>query len=106
MWILHSRKSLPGLKQVDLDFCEICVYGKQKILSFLKVGKLMKSEKLELVHIDVWGPTNVSSLGGSHYNVTSLMMRPGRLGFIAFKGHLMCLKHLRNRKIWLRMRHV
>ena len=29
-----------------------------------------KSEKLELVHIDVWGPAQVSSLGGSRYYVT------------------------------------
>jgi hypothetical protein len=29
-----------------------------------------KSENLELVHTDVWGPTHVSSLGGSHYYAT------------------------------------
>ena len=27
---LHSKKFLPGLKCVNMDFCEICVYGKQK----------------------------------------------------------------------------
>jgi hypothetical protein len=58
----------PYLKQVDLDFCEHCVYGKQKRVKFLKVGKENKSEKLELVHIDVWGQTHVSSLGVSHYS--------------------------------------
>jgi hypothetical protein len=30
MQILQSRKLLPGLKQIDLEFCEHCVYGKQK----------------------------------------------------------------------------
>jgi transposase InsO family protein len=34
------------------------------------VEKEKKSERLELVHIDVWGPIHVSSLGGSHYYVT------------------------------------
>ena len=53
------------LKQVDLDFCEHCVYGKQKRVRFLKVKKEKKIERLELVHTDVWGPSNVSSLGGS-----------------------------------------
>ena len=43
---------------------------KQKRVSFVKTGKENKSEKLELVHIDLWGPTQVSSLGGSHYYVT------------------------------------
>jgi len=28
MKILHSRNLLPGLKNVDLDFCENCIYGK------------------------------------------------------------------------------
>ena len=33
-------------------------------------GKEKKDEKLELVHTEVWGPAQVSSLGGSHYYVT------------------------------------
>jgi len=70
MKILHSRNSLPGLKNVDLDFYENCIYGKQKRVRFLIVGKEKKSEKLELMHTDVWGPTQVSSLSGSHYYVT------------------------------------
>jgi len=61
---------LPGLKHVDLKFCENCVDGKQKRFRFLRVGKENKSEKLELVHTDVWGPTQASSLGGSRYYVT------------------------------------
>ena len=28
MKILHSRNLLPSLKNVDLDFCENCIYGK------------------------------------------------------------------------------
>jgi hypothetical protein len=28
MQILHKRNLLPDLKQIDLDFCEHCVYGK------------------------------------------------------------------------------
>ena len=62
MHILHSRKLLRDLKQASLEFCENCVYGKLKRVIFLKVGKQKKSEKLELVHTDVWGPTEVQSL--------------------------------------------
>jgi hypothetical protein len=61
---------LPDLKQIDLDLCEHCVYGKQKRVIFLRVGKEKKSERLEIVHTDVWVPAQVSSLGGSHYYVT------------------------------------
>ena len=39
-------------------------------MSFKKTGKENKSDKLELVHIEVCIPTQVSSLGGSHYYVT------------------------------------
>ena len=53
-----------------MEFCENCVYGKHKRVRFLRVGKEKKSEKLELVHTDVWGPTQVQYLGGSRYYVT------------------------------------
>jgi hypothetical protein len=70
MQILHKINLLPNLKQIDLDLCENCVYGKQKRVIFLRVGKEKKNETLELVHTGVWGPSQVSSLGGSHYYVT------------------------------------
>ena len=49
MQILHSRNLLLDLKQVSLEFCANCVYGKQKRVRFLRVEKQKKSEKLELV---------------------------------------------------------
>ena len=39
-------------------------------MSFLKTGKILKVEKLELVHTDLWGPSSVASLGGSRYYIT------------------------------------
>ena len=50
MQIIHSRKLLQDQKQVSLEFCENCVYGKQKRVIFIRVWKPNKSEKLELVH--------------------------------------------------------
>ena len=43
-----------------------------KDLDFLKVGKEKKHEKLDLVHIYVWGLPQVSSLVVSNYYVTSI----------------------------------
>ena len=57
--ILQSRKLLPNLKQVSLEFFENCVYGKHKRVRFLQVGKQKKSEKLELVNTYVWGLSQV-----------------------------------------------
>jgi hypothetical protein len=70
MQILHKIIFFPDPKQIDLDFYEHCVYGKQKRVKFLRVGKEKKSERLDLVHKYVWGPAHVSSLGVSHYYVT------------------------------------
>jgi hypothetical protein len=70
MQILLKRNLLPDLKQVDLDLCEHCVYGKHKRVKFLRVGKVKKSEKLERVHTYVCVPARVSSLGVSCYYVT------------------------------------
>ena len=88
---IQSRNLLLGLKHVDLKFCENCVYGKQKRVRFLRVGKENKSKKLELVHIDVWGHAQVSSLDGSRYYVILLMMQPKKHGFIVFEINLMYL---------------
>ncbi|KAL5761263.1 hypothetical protein ACOSQ2_020101 [Xanthoceras sorbifolium] len=70
MKTLLSKGKLPDLKAVDVGLCEDCIFGKQKKVSFAKIGKILKAEKLELVHTDVWGPSSVSSLSGSLYYVT------------------------------------
>ncbi|KAJ6719001.1 hypothetical protein OIU79_006796 [Salix purpurea] len=68
---LLSRGKLPEPKSVDLSTCESCIMGKQKKVSFLKGGRTLKTRKLDLVHTDVWGPSPVASLGGSHYYATA-----------------------------------
>ena len=68
--VSNTRKLLPDMKQVSVKFCENCVYGKQKRVRFLMVGKQKKIQKLDLMHTYVWGSTQVQSLGGSHYYVT------------------------------------
>ena len=81
--MMLSKDQLSGLKSVELDFCEDCVYGKQKRVSFSMVRKTTKAEKLELVHIDVWDKTSVFSLGGSLYFMTFMMILIGRSGCIS-----------------------
>lgn len=75
------------LKKVDLDFYEHCVYGKYKRVRFPIVGKEKKSEELELVHIDIWGPTEVSSLGGSFYYVTFIDDATRKIGLIVVETY-------------------
>nr|KYP63069.1 Retrovirus-related Pol polyprotein from transposon TNT 1-94 [Cajanus cajan] len=68
--ILVSKGKIPKLKEIEVDLCDPCVFRKQKRVTFAKSGRMPKIEKLELVLIDVYGPTSVSSLGGSRYYVT------------------------------------
>ena len=70
MKTLLSKGKLPDLKNVDVGLCEDCIFGKQKKVSFIKIGKTPKTERLELVHTDVCGPSPVSSLAGSLYYVS------------------------------------
>ena len=70
MKMLLSKGKLPELKSIDFDMCESCILRKQKKVSFLKTGRTSKVEKLELGHIDLWGPSLVASLGGSRYYIT------------------------------------
>lgn len=70
--VLLKRDQLPGLQSANLEFCERCLYGKQKRVNFLKDGHNLKEKPLELVHSDVFGPVEVSSLGGAKFFVTFL----------------------------------
>ena len=53
MKMLLSKGKLPELKSINLDMCESCILGKHKMVSFLKIGRTPKVEKLELVHTDL-----------------------------------------------------
>ena len=70
MKVMFSKDKLLGLKSIDLNLSENCVYGKQMRVSFSKARKTLKAERSELVHADVWGKASVPSLGDSLYFVT------------------------------------
>ena len=61
MKVMLSKDKLSRLKYIELDFCEDCVYEKQKRVSFSTVRKTLKAEKLELVHTDVWSKASILS---------------------------------------------
>ena len=67
--ILVKQGLLKGVRTGKLDFCEHCVLGKQKRVSF---GTALHNTKgiLDYVHTDVWGPTRTPSMSGKHYFVT------------------------------------
>ena len=57
--ILVKKGILDKRRISDLSFCENCVMGKHKRLSF-NIGKHNSGEALKYVHADLWGSQNVT----------------------------------------------
>ena len=52
---------LEGLKYIDMGVSESCLMEKYKPVSFTKATREPKKVRLEMIHIDIWGPPPVSS---------------------------------------------
>ena len=63
---LEKQGVLGADKIEELDFCEDCVLGKSTRASFKKSVHKTKSI-LDYVHSDLWGPSQVPSLGGNRF---------------------------------------
>nr|GFA99137.1 retrovirus-related Pol polyprotein from transposon TNT 1-94 [Tanacetum cinerariifolium] len=62
-----EKQGLFGKKSLGkLDFCENCVLGKSHRVSF-GVGMHTTQGVIDYVHSDLWGPSQVESLGGKRY---------------------------------------
>lgn len=53
-----------------MDFCEHCVFGKQKRVSFKSPAVHKTKGTLDYIHSDLWGPSRVPSKGGARYMLT------------------------------------
>ena len=82
MKMLTVKEVFEGLKSVDMSPCENCVMSKQKRASFTKAARELKKVRFEMIHTDVWGPSQVPSVGGSSFTSSSSMISTGRCEFI------------------------
>ena len=63
----HKRGMITGLKDVTFDknkLCKACQAGKQVATHHPIKTMLSTSKPLELLHIDLFGPTTYKSIGG------------------------------------------
>ena len=67
--LLSKRGLLCGQSTGKMDFCEHCVFGRQKRLSF-GTGIHKTRGSLDYIHSDLWGPAPVPSKGGARYLLT------------------------------------
>ncbi|GBO34976.1 Retrovirus-related Pol polyprotein from transposon TNT 1-94 [Araneus ventricosus] len=66
-----KNKSVKGLEKVNIkignESCIACNVGKATRTSLKNVYKRVTKSVLDKVHMDLWGPAPVNSLGGSKY---------------------------------------
>ncbi|KAL4353370.1 hypothetical protein GQ457_06G022260 [Hibiscus cannabinus] len=70
--LLSKAKMVNGLPEINPpnQLCEACIKGKQHRQRF-EVGKSWRARRpLEIVHTDIAGPFDISSLGGNRYYLT------------------------------------
>ena len=67
---LASRGLLGSVSTENFD-CVSCHLGKQPTLPF-NTSESISTDIFDLIHSDVWGPSFVSSIGGSRYFVVSV----------------------------------
>ena len=60
-------KGLPKLSFEKEGMCDACVKGKHVRSSFKSKNIVSSSRPLELLHLDLFGPSRISSLGGKKY---------------------------------------
>lgn len=66
---LHKQGLIGTGSFEKLEFCEHCLFGKQKKVKFSHGSHTTKAI-VDYVHSDIWGPTRVPSLGGARYFIT------------------------------------
>ena len=67
---MASRGLLDSVSTENFD-CVSCQLGKQTALPF-NTSESISIDIFDLIHSDVWGPSSVSSIGGSRYFVVFL----------------------------------
>ena len=64
---LKAVVSLPKLGKIEKNVCGPCQLGKQTKSTHPKVNVVATSHPLELLHVDLIGPTRTESMGGQRY---------------------------------------
>ncbi|XP_071909556.1 uncharacterized protein [Coffea arabica] len=67
--ILSKRGLLCGQSTGPLEFCEHCIFGKQKRVSFSSPAIHKTKGTLDYIHSDLWGPSRAPSKGGASCHV-------------------------------------
>ena len=67
LWKRGLVEGLPKLKYDKDEICKACQMSKQSRISFSPKNEVSTSKPLELLHMDLYGPSDIMSLGGKKY---------------------------------------
>ena len=67
LWKKNLVYGLPKLKYEKDQICKACQLSKQTKISFQLKNEVSTSKPLELLHMDLFGPSEILSLGGKRY---------------------------------------
>ena len=82
-------RGLPLIKCEKGKICDACQHGKQSKCSFPLIKEVSTSRPLELLHLDLFGPTQIASIGGMRYCfvIVDDYSRYTWVQFLAHKSH-------------------
>jgi transposase InsO family protein len=91
---LVKRGKVEGIELTEAqnhEFCEVCVRAKIKRLPFPKERSNPATRMGEVIHSDVWGPSQTSSIGGRRYWCTFIdeYTRWGEIFFLRTKDEVL-----------------
>ena len=69
---IASKDLVIGLPKLEFErnkLCETCQKGKQTKSTFKPINVVSTSRPLELLHMDLFGPSRTMSLGGNYYGL-------------------------------------
>ena len=66
---LHNKDALLGIKYCILDLCKFCIMSRQRRVAF-SISQYKIKGLLDLIHMNVWGPSPTASIEGAKYYVT------------------------------------
>ena len=90
---------LPKFGKVEKTICGTCQMGKQTEVNHQKVNVISTSHFLELLHVDLMGPTRTENLGGKQYIMVIVddLSRTHRWNFLERNQ-----KHVRRWRLFVR----
>ena len=80
---IASKDLVIGLLKLKFErnkLCEACQMGKQTKSSFKPINVVSTTRPLELLHMDLFGPSRTMSLGGNYYGLVIVDDFLGSLG--------------------------